>query len=263
MPTKLSAALIAFNEEDKIEKCLRALSFVDEIIVVDSGSTDKTRSIAESCGARVSARAFDNFSYQKNEAIRQTTGDWILLVDADEIIPPALASEIRSVVESNPAENGFWIKRKNFIFGRALNHGANANDWQLRLIRKGRGTFSGTIHERVTLEGASAKLKSIMEHYTTQTLEDYFRRLFLYTSLEAGRMHAEGKKPTWFDVALKPALHFVYFYFFRLGFLDGFEGLQYAVLSSYYLSIKSMKALELFRNSARARSKKSEVCVHG
>ena len=243
--TQLSAAIITYNEEKKLEECLRSISFVDEIVIVDSGSTDGTRAIAERFKARFSTRPFDNFAAQKNEAIRQTRGEWILLIDADERITPELAREIQSILAAADAKNSYELRRLNFFLGRPLRYGAALNDWQLRLIRRGEGLFEGLVHERVRVQSGCGRLKSWMHHHSTQTMEEYFKRFSLYTRLEGEVLGRRGK-PRGIEMAVRPLIQFIYFYFFRLGFLDGFTGFQYQILSSFYTFVKYLKAFEHF-----------------
>jgi glycosyltransferase involved in cell wall biosynthesis len=245
----LSVVIITLNEERNLEDCLASVSFAGEIVVLDSGSKDRTREIAERHRARFFMRPFDNFASQKNAAMEKAVHGWILLLDADERITPELQEEILNVIQKKDAANGYFIRRVNHMFGGPMRYGASWGDKQLRLVKKGRGVFQGIIHERVRAEGRTAQLQHPMLHYSTQDLGDYLKRFSLYTSLEAQRFYEDGKRPTWFHLYLKPVLEFVYFYFFRLGFLDGERGLQYQVLSSYYTYFKYLKTLELFREN--------------
>ena len=258
-PAKISAVLITRNEEAKLPDCLRSLSFVDEIVIVDSGSTDTTPQIAAQYGARFIFHPFQNFAAQKNEAFRHATEEWILSLDADERISPELAEEIQAAVQNPQGCNGFWIPRQNYFFGTSMRHGAQAGDLQLRLICRGRGQFEGAVHERIKLQGKSAALKAPMLHYSTENLEDYLRRLSLYTDLEAEKIHSKGIPPTAVHIVLRPLAEFIYFYIFRLGFLDGLAGLQYQVLSSFYTSLKFMKALELFKKTPQPLREKIAI----
>ncbi len=244
---KLSVALITWNEETRIADCLKSVEFADEIVVVDSFSTDRTKELAEQSGARCYLRPFDNFSAQKNFAIEQTTGDWILLIDADERVSPALQSEIAQTIHQAEALEGYYLRRENYIFSGRMRYSASLQDRQLRLIKKNKGRFEGLIHERVRVDGAVGTLTHPLLHYSSQTLEDYFKRFNLYTSLEARQIFKRGIKPNAWHFFLKPAFQFFYFYIFRLGFLDGLRGLQYQLLSSFYTFVKYAKADELFR----------------
>jgi glycosyltransferase involved in cell wall biosynthesis len=250
MPPRLSAVLITRNEESRIEACLRALGFADEKIVVDAMSSDATVRLAERCGARVFRREFDQFAAQKNFAVAQASGDWVLSVDADETVTPELALEIRAAVGSASGDAGYYLRRTNFIFGRRMRFGACAGDKQLRLFRRGAGEFFGEVHERVRLTGRAGALKSELLHHSTATIGDYLRRLESYTLLEARMLHRQGRRPTAAHLFLKPAAEFLYYYFGRLGLLDGCPGFQYQILSSVYTYLKYARTAELFSNTA-------------
>lgn len=245
---RLSAVLITLNEEKKLPDCLESLSFVDEITIVDSGSTDRTKEAALKYGARFSSRVFDNFSAQKNHALKQATGDWLLLIDADERISPALKQEILRTIEDPQAREGYFLRRVNYVFGAHLRFGASLGDRQLRLIRRGKGEFSRLVHERIELKGQTGILNEPLIHYTSQNMEEYLKRFHLYTTLEAKEIFRSGRKPTWYHWAIKPLVQFVYFYFFRLGFLDGVQGFQYQLHASFYTYAKYTVACDLFRN---------------
>lgn len=242
----LSVALITLNEEKNLKACLQSVPFASEIVIVDSFSTDKTREIALSFKAKFISRVFEDYASQKNFAMAQCSGDWILLLDADERVNPELAIEIKKILEGRGGFEtrpyaGFWMKRLNFIFGGPMRFGNSRNDKQLRLIKRGAGQFEGLVHERLKVQGQVGELAGQIEHYSTQTMEDYFRRFDKYTSLEVRQMAAEGKKANGLMIYLRPLAEFFYYYIFCLGFLDGFRGLKYQVLSSYYTYTKLAK----------------------
>lgn len=249
MPTKLSAAIIALNEEKKLPDCLKSVAFVDEIIVIDSGSTDGTRQVAEDLGARVFDRKFDNFSAQKNAAIEKTTGDWILLIDADERVTPELEAAIVQAVNKSDGIAAYHLTRINRIFGGLLRHGASGLDQPVRLIRRGCAQYEGLVHEQLAVNGATGFLEGELHHITYQTLDDYYKKFNLFSTLDAQEMlRRKGKKPSFVLMMLRPGFEFVFYYFLKLGFLDGWRGFLYQVLSSYYVFIKYAKAREIFEN---------------
>jgi glycosyltransferase involved in cell wall biosynthesis len=263
MPTdparpRLSAVLITRNEEKKLEECLRSVSFADEIIIVDSGSSDSTPQIAARFGAHFSFKNFENFAAQKNAAIQKASGEWVLSIDADERLSSELAAEIQQVLKTSE-HNGYWVRRENFIFGRHMRYGAQRDDLQLRLFRRDKAEFQGTVHERVELQGTCGQLTHSMQHHSTENLADYFRRFPLYTELEAQKIYSKGIKPSAVHILLKPIAEFIYFYFLRLGFLDGLAGLQYQILSSFYTSVKYMKALEFSKKAPQPTREKIAV----
>ncbi|MBI2095255.1 MAG: glycosyltransferase family 2 protein [Candidatus Omnitrophica bacterium] len=245
MPT-LSAVIITHNEKENIEKCLNALFFCNELVVVDSESPDGTAAIAEKLGAKVFLRAFRDFSSQKNFAISKTTGQWILSVDADEFVSESLAAEIREVLD-NPKADSYYLKRENRIFGRRMRYGANRGDFQLRLVRREKAVFEGRVHERMVLEGEASRLKNPLFHESTPSLSAYLKKLNFYTQIEARTL--EEKKASFSGARLKgkPLAVIGHRLFVRAGFLDGREGFFFSVLSGYYEFAKQAKFWELTR----------------
>lgn len=249
MAIKLSAAIIALNEEQKLPDCLKSIEFVDEIIVIDSGSTDQTRQVAEAHRAQVFDRRFDNFSAQKNAAIEKTTGDWILLIDADERVTPELKEAILQAVQTPGSAAAFRLTRINQIFGGLLRHGASGLDQPIRLIQRGRARYEGLVHEQLQVDGSVGTLQGDLHHITYQTLDEYYRKFNLFSTLDAQEMlRRRGKKPSFWAMMLRPGLEFGFYYFLKLGFLDGWKGFLYQILSSYYVFIKYAKAREMFES---------------
>jgi glycosyltransferase involved in cell wall biosynthesis len=253
-----------------------------EIIVVDSGSTDRTVEIAKSLGARVFVEEWKGYAAQKDSAIDKATGDWILSLDADEEVEPDLAAELanhEAIIAVNPADRsgnwcltmeqastgsrnldkikgpptGYWISRKNHFLGRWIKHGGFWPDPKLRLFRRGAGTFEDrAVHEDVQLDGPTGSLRGALLHHSYPTLADYLDHMNRYSSLGAEMAVAEGPIPFGaFNIVLRPIATFVYNYFFRLGFLDGREGLLLHLYHAVYVSWKYAKAWE------RARTKTS------
>lgn len=243
----LTAALITYNEEQKLADCLRSVPFADEIVIVDSGSTDKTKDIAVAFNARFILRPFDNFARQKNAALQNASGEWVLLLDADERLTPELQADVKAVIKDPRSLDAYYLRRQHYLFGGRMRFGASMNDWQLRLLRRGKGCFEGLVHERIKTDGATGRLKGELLHYSYQTLGEYFTKFPLFSGLDAEAMWREGKKPNLLHFLVRPPLSFVYFYFYRLGFLDGFRGLQYETLATYYLYTKFVKVLMLYR----------------
>ncbi len=245
----ISAVIITFNEEKKLKDCLDSLSFANEIIVIDSNSADRTVQIAKDSGAKVISRQLDDFSSQKNFGISQARHGWILLIDADERVSGELKNEILEAVNKPSELVGYEVKRENYIFKSRVRFGASIDDRQLRLIKKGKGLFQGLVHERIVPSGPVGLFENPLRHITYQNLDEYFSKFNVFTSLDAKEMVKQGLKVTWFDVWVKPVISFVYFYFFKFGFLDGKAGLVYQGLSSYYIFVRSNKVLE-YRRSA-------------
>ncbi len=244
---KISAVLITFNEERKLPDCLKSLDFADEIVILDSFSTDRTLSVAAEFNARVEQRKLDDFSSQKNHAMGMARGEWLLLIDADERVTPELRASILENIQNPGRFSAFRLTRRNHIFGGPLRHGASGTDTPIRLLRRNAGRFEGLVHERLEIQGETGELKGELTHITYQTLKDYFLKFPLFTTLDAKEWLArEKKKPSLARLLLHPVHNFIYQYFLRLGFLDGWPGLQYQVLSSYYLFVRYRKAAWFF-----------------
>jgi glycosyltransferase involved in cell wall biosynthesis len=245
----LSVVIITLNEEANLARTLASVAWADEIVVVDSGSTDDTRKVAESFGAKFFVEPWKGFAAQKNSALAKATGDWILSLDADEEVEPALAQEIREALAANPSVAGFWIPRKNFFLGRWIKHGGYYPDRKLRLFRRGTAAFEDRlVHEDVRLEGESASLRNNLLHHAYPTLEDYIEHMNRYSSLGAQMaIERRARSFSFVDIVARPKLTFFYNYVLRLGFLDGREGLLLHLYHADYVSWKYAKAWELSR----------------
>jgi glycosyltransferase involved in cell wall biosynthesis len=233
----ISVVIITHNEEENIEECLKSVRWADEIIVVDSGSTDRTVDLARENGAKVLFRKFDDFSAQKNFALDSANSEWILSIDADERINTALAEEIKSVPFDRGRE-GYFIPRKNIIFGREMKYGGHQNDKHLRLFRKDSGRFISPIHESVRVEGSIGILKNTIVHYSTFSEREYMGKLEQYTDMEADLMFSSYKRVYRHYIFTRPIAIFAKRYFFQKGFLDGWNGLKFYSLSAFYEFIK-------------------------
>lgn len=255
MPQTLSVAMITKNEELNLPRTLASVRWADEIVIADSGSTDRTASIAESFGAKVFVNApFPGHGEQKNVAIDRCTSDWVLLLDADELISAELAEEIRQVLAAPAVHEAYWIPRLNLIFGRWMRHGGFYPDRKLRLFRRGAARLSEGVgpHSTPQFAGQAGILRGDMLHYAYPTLAPYIEHMNRY-STEMG-MLAAPRKPSrspfaflW-NVVLNPVATFIWNYIFRLGFLDGREGLLLHMYHSAYVSWKYAKAWEQRRS---------------
>ena len=246
----LSVVIITFNEEANLERTLASVAWADEIVILDSGSTDRTREIAESFRAKFNVERWKGFAAQKNSALAKATGDWILSLDADEEVEPALAEEIRTVLAANPSVAGFWIPRKNFFLGRWIKRGGFYPDPKLRLFRRGAGQFEDRlVHEDLHIEGTTSSLRNNLLHHAYPTIEDYLEHMNRYSSLGADMSVAKRARGFSFvDIVIRPRLTFLYNYFLRFGFLDGREGLLLHLYHAQYVSWKYAKAWEKSRS---------------
>jgi glycosyltransferase involved in cell wall biosynthesis len=270
----LSVVIITFNEEANIGRTLKSVQPLvadgkGEIIVVDSGSTDRTVEIAKSFGAKVFVEEWKGFATQKNSAIDKGTGNWILSLDADEEVERDLAVLIVGAIsEWQPPKpelltamgvhlpsadaNGYWIRRRNKFMGRWIEHGGFWPDPKLRLFRRRAGRFeSRLVHEDILVEGRTGHILSgAIIHHSYPTLSDYIEHMNCYSSLGAEMVVAKGNGKIRFsaiNIVARPLFTFIYNYFFRLGFLDGREGLLLHLYHAVYVSWKYAKAWELSR----------------
>lgn len=242
----MSAVIITHNEEDNIRECLESVKWADEIIVVDSDSTDGTEEICRAFGVNFIKESWKGFALQKNSAIEKATQDWILSLDADERITPELRKEIASLMESGNPKDGYFIARKNFFLGRWIKRCGWYPDYNLRLFQKGKGLFGiREVHEAVQLNGIAGHLKSPMEHHTYKSLEDFMKRLDRYSTLAAKELLKEKKTYGIFHIVFRPAYTFINMYLLRLGFLEGYYGFVLSVLYAFYTFLKYIKLLEL------------------
>lgn len=239
---KISLVMITKNEEKNIAKSLESVKgLVNEIIVVDSGSTDNTNKIAQSYGAKIFKRPFDNFSAQKNYALSLAMNEWVLHLDADEVLSEQLKQEINKTIE-NTEYDGFVLTRENFFLGRKMKHSGLDKEDRLRLAKKSLSKYvGGIIHEELVVNGKVGKLNNVFYHYTCPNLDGYFNKFEQYTTFGALKMADKNKKAKIVDIIFRPPFEFIKRYILKLGFLDGFEGFVWAVLGSYYSFAKYIK----------------------
>jgi glycosyltransferase involved in cell wall biosynthesis len=250
----LSVVLITWNEEGNLPRTLESVMPLvrdgrGEIIVVDSGSTDRTVEIAQAFGAKVFVEAWKGFAEQKNSAMDKASMDWVLQLDADERLETELAGEMKVNLNLGSEMNGFWIPRKNFFLGRWMRHGGFYPDPKLRLIRRGAGRFEEYgAHPTMRVNGPTGRLSHALLHNAYPTLRGYIDHMNSYSSMGAEVAVAKGhRRFSCTNVVTRPLLTFVYNYFIRLGFLDGREGLLLHLYHSVYVSWKYAKAWELSR----------------
>jgi len=260
----LSVAIVAMDEEANIARTLASVRWADEIVLVDSGSKDRTCEIAREYGARVVVEPWRGYVAQKQYAIDLCTKDWVLLLDADEEVSAGLADEIRAAIADPDAASGYKLPRKNLFLGRWIRHGGFYPDPKLRLFRRGQGFVTGhDPHDRCELKPGlpgkapqqTRQFQNAMVHYTYPNLTLYLGHMNRYSSLGAQLAVAKGHRSfSFINIALRPAATFVYNYFFRLGFLDGREGLLLHLYHAGYVSWKYATAWELSRNHTPKKS---------
>ncbi len=250
----LSVAIITLNEEQNLPRTLASLVFADEIVIVDSGSTDRTLEIAASFNARVFSQEWLGFASQKNFAIRQCTGDWILSLDADEEVSPKLQTQISALLPTNPPADAYFLNRRNLFLGRWMRHGGYYPDPKLRLFRRSAANFAHAphfedrpVHETMVFDGTSGRLDYDLIHHAYPSLEGYLEHMDRYSTLGAQLLVSGGRTSKslvafYWNIFLVPQYTFYWNYFCRFGFLDGREGLLLHLYHSAYVSWKYAKA---------------------
>jgi glycosyltransferase involved in cell wall biosynthesis len=245
---RLSVAVITLNEAHRLRQCLESTAWADEVVVVDAESQDKTVQVAREFTDRVIVRPWAGFAAQKNFALEQCTGDWILSLDADEEAAPELRAEIVATIGGAGARDAYAVRRRNVFLGRWIRHGGLWPDWQVRLFRRGRGRFEErAVHESVSVTGSLGRLSGHLLHRSYEGVSDFVERANRYSSLAAEQMIREGRRVRAAELALKPLGRFLSMYVLRGGFLDGRRGLLLASLYAYYVLMRSAKAWEVTR----------------
>jgi len=246
--TDLSVIIITRNEEHDIEDCLRSVQgLAKEIIVVDSGSKDRTLEICQRYTDKIFKRNWTGYSDQKQFALKQARGPWVLNIDADERVSNSLKIETQNLLEANKekaAMNGYHIPFQHFFLGRRLRFGGVQGESHIRLFRKGEAGYGqDPVHEGIKVTGLIGHTKSPIYHYSYRSIKDYLEKCNEYTSIIAEKRYQEGARFRFWH-HLRLPYEFVVRYGLRLGFLDGRLGLVYALLSSYYVWLKFMKLLD-------------------
>ncbi len=242
----VSATLITFNEERNIEAALRSVSWAEEIVVVDSGSTDATLEICGKYTKRILHRVWTGYIDQKNFAADQAGHNWILSLDADERLSPGLISEIEALRLGEPSRAGYRIPRVAYFLGRWIRHGDWYPDYQLRLFDRRRGRWQGgSVHESVKIGEEPGVLRGEIYHYTYHSLADYLKRLEVYSTLAAADLRERGKTSDPLKMLGHPLMTFVKAYLVRRGFMDGMPGLMVAAMGAISVFFKYAKLYEL------------------
>ncbi|HVZ19033.1 MAG TPA: glycosyltransferase family 2 protein [Terriglobales bacterium] len=246
----LSVTMVTLNEEKKLPAALESVKWADEIIVVDSGSIDRTVEIARSYGAKVYIEEWKGFARQKQSALEKGNCDWLMSLDADESVEPELAMEIQAVLRDGSPMDGFYIPRKNFLFGRWIKHGGWYPDRTRRLVRRGRGKFLPcSWHETLDIPGPTGILKHSLIHNSYATMAEFISTNNTYSTWGAKVKYEQGHRGFSFrHILLSPFFTFIYNYFFRLGFLDGKQGFVLHVNHAFQIFWKYAKAWELGYN---------------
>lgn len=222
---KISAIIPTLNEEIHIEDSIKSVDFADEIIVIDSYSTDRTIEIAKKYPVKIVQRVFDNFSSQKNFAIDLAKNDWIYILDADERVTPDLKSEILNIDEKTTKYVGFYVNRKFYLGDIHIKYTGCQRDKVIRLFRKSKCKYNGLkVHETIVANGPLGFFKHKLDHFSYRDFDHYMTKQRLYAKIQAQQLHENGQKVTLFHLFLKPVISFIIHFVIRLGFLDGKSG---------------------------------------
>jgi len=268
----LSVAIITLNEAENLPRTLASVQFADEIVIVDSGSTDATVEIATHAGAKVFTEAWKGFALQKNSAIDKCTSTWVLSLDADEELTQELQAEIRRMLETDeqntPAVDGYRLRLRHVFLGRWMRYGGYYPDMKLRLFRRVTGSGPAyftdrPVHESVQVAGRVETMQNDFLHHGYPDLDLYLEHMNRYSMLGARLLAAKGRtSQSWpsflWNTALVPLLTFVWNYAFRLGFLDGREGLLLHLYHSSYISWKYAKAWQIGKTSLKKTTSERE-----
>lgn len=240
----LSVILITKNEAENIRACIESVAWADEIIVVDSGSTDDTVAICKQLGAQVHVHDWPGFGVQKNRALGYATKDWVLSLDADERVTPELRAEIEAILKADHVQDSYLVPRLSNYCGRFMYHSGWYPDLLPRLFKRGKARFSDDlVHERLIVEGSSGKLKGLLLHYAFDGMEEVLHKVNQYSTAGAAMMHKRGRKASLSGAVLRGLWSFFRTYILRGGILDGREGFMLAVSNAegtYYRYLKLM-----------------------
>ncbi len=238
----LTAIITTFNEEHNIEDVIKSVEFANEILVVDSFSTDNTTQIAKSMGATVIEHEYINGATQKNWIIPQARNPWIILLDADERITAKLRTEITEILKTDPKESGFWIYRTFHFMGKLIKHSGWQNDKVIRLFKRDLCRYNNlNVHEEIVTEGPVGFLKNKIEHNSYRSMDEYISKINRYASLQAIDYDSRVKRITIYHLVFKPFYRFLKHYIIQAGFMDGFPGFTISVVSAYAVRMRYIK----------------------
>ncbi len=247
----LSAVIIAKNAGSLLGPCLASVAFCDEIVVVDSGSSDDTRDMARAAGATVIEQDWLGYGHQKRFAVSKATNDWVLCIDADERVSSQLKTGLLAELQA-PRARVYAMARCNRFLGRWLKHGEGYPDWSIRLFHRSAARWSDDpVHEKVETNEAVARLAGDLLHESADSLERYLDKQNRYTSLQAERLRAQGRTANALHLVVSPLARFLKFYIIRLGFLDGLPGLVHVVIGCMNSFTKYAKLINLNRGAGR------------
>ena len=239
---KITAIIPTLNEEIHIDEAIKSVGFADEIIVIDSFSSDKTLELAQKHNVKIIKRKFDDFSTQKNFAIDQALHDWIYILDADERVTPEVEKEVLEAVKNPGKYVGFYVRRSFYLSGKIVKYGGFQRDKVVRLFLKEFCRYNGNhVHETIVAKGELGFFKHKIDHYSYRNYDHYISKLNHYGALRAKQMQAQGKTVNLYHILIKPPVRFFVHYVVRLGFLDGFTGFLIAKTHAYGVLTRYIK----------------------
>ena len=248
---RLSAAIITKDEEANIERCLEALGFVDEIVIVDSGSTDRTLEICERYNCRIVRAEWGGYGKNKQLAVDSADNDWVLSIDADEEVTPELAREIEEVLSQDSVLSGYRIRWLSCYLGRWIRHSGWNRKYKTKLFDRTKGGYTGDLlHETVKLTGETGRLRNVLKHYTYPDLETVVRKAHMYADMAAEEMYAAGKRSSIPNAYMHALWTYVKTLVFNLGFMDGWVGHALATNTAYAVFLKYLKLWEKGRGDS-------------
>lgn len=249
----ISAVILTHNDQETIGDVLETLKWCDERIIIDDNSTDKTLELVKPYNVTVIKHALeDNFAAQRNIGLGKAKGEWILFVDSDELVPSKLRDEISGVTKKDSTAAGYYISRKDFLFGRELRYGETAHVKLLRLAKKDAGIWERAVHETWNVKGTVASLTTPLLHYPHSRVSEFLTQINRYTTINAREFYNAGIRVSVRQIILYPKAKFIQNYFFRLGFLDGVAGLVVAMMMSFHSFLTRGKLWELQKRNAQS-----------
>lgn len=244
--SSLTVVILTLNESRHITDCIRSVSWADRVVILDTLSTDNTVELARAAGADVIQHPFEHYAQIRNVALERVQAPWIFFVDADERATPELGAEIRDVTANRP-ENGWWVPRHNYLFGKLTLGAGWFPDYQMRLLRRGRARYERPVHEIVVLDGAEGFLQHPLRHHNYDTIAQFRQKQARYTDLDARILLEAGASARFYTPYTQAIRHF----FWRLiplgGYRDRLHGLRLSLLMAYYEAVKYQKLLQLLR----------------
>jgi (heptosyl)LPS beta-1,4-glucosyltransferase len=245
----LAVVVLARNEEQHIAACLDSLSWADRLVVFDSFSTDRTCEIAREHGAEVLQQPFSDYASQRNAALVAIEADWIFFVDADERATPDLAEEIKSLLSSETKATGYYVPRKNILFGKLTRGAGYWPDYQMRLLRRGKARYERPASEIVELEGQSGYLKNPLIHYNYESIAQFHQKQSFRIDFEAANLDRQNAKSKFYTPYYMTLKHFWWRFVTLKGYVDGWHGLRLSLLLAYYFGYRYYKRLAELRKT--------------